>query len=118
MCSSIMFVNRNKLLDSLPPMKDALHYHSEHANNQALVWRQSLTPDPQLPCPTSCGWSLDSGQMTDEPKLMTLDQIPFYLQLYGIRHMVKDHSDSERGNPLPPHRPNSKNVPRTCYMFM
>ena len=25
----------------------------------------------------------------------------FYLQLYGIRHMVKDHSDSERGNPLP-----------------
>ena len=28
----------------------------------------------------------------------------FYLQLYGIIHMVKDHSDSERGNPLPPHR--------------
>ena len=26
----------------------------------------------------------------------------FYLQLYGIGHMVKDHSDSERGNPLPP----------------
>ena len=28
----------------------------------------------------------------------------FYLQLYGIRHMVKDHSDSQKGNPLPPHR--------------
>ena len=28
----------------------------------------------------------------------------FYLRLYDIRHMVKDHSDSERGNPLPPHR--------------
>ena len=27
----------------------------------------------------------------------------FYLQLYGVRHMVKDHSDSKRGNPLPPH---------------
>ena len=26
----------------------------------------------------------------------------FYLQLYSIGHMVKDHSDSERGNPLPP----------------
>ena len=25
----------------------------------------------------------------------------FYIRLYGIRHMVKDHSDSERGNPLP-----------------
>ena len=28
----------------------------------------------------------------------------FYLQLYGVRHIVKDHSDSEKGNPLPPHR--------------
>ena len=26
----------------------------------------------------------------------------FYLQLYDVGHMVKDHSDSERGNPLPP----------------
>ena len=25
------------------------------------------------------------------------------LQLYGVRHMVKDHSDSERGNLLLPH---------------
>ena len=28
----------------------------------------------------------------------------FYLRLYGVRHMVKEHSDSEKGNPLPPHR--------------
>ena len=27
----------------------------------------------------------------------------FYLGLYGVGHMVKDHSDSERENPLPPH---------------
>ena len=27
----------------------------------------------------------------------------FYLRQYGVRHMVNDHSDSERGNPLPPH---------------
>ena len=26
----------------------------------------------------------------------------FYLRLYGIRHMVKDNIDRERGNPLPP----------------
>ena len=26
----------------------------------------------------------------------------FYLRLYGVGHMVKDHSDSETGNPLPP----------------
>ena len=28
----------------------------------------------------------------------------FYLRLYSVRHIVKDHSDSETGNPLPPHR--------------
>ena len=28
----------------------------------------------------------------------------FYLRLYGDRHMVKDHSDHEKGNPLAPHR--------------
>ena len=28
----------------------------------------------------------------------------FYLRLYGVTHMVKDHSeDGERGNPLLPH---------------
>ena len=27
----------------------------------------------------------------------------FYLRLYGVGHMVKDHSDSERRSPLPPH---------------
>ena len=31
----------------------------------------------------------------------TLDT--FYLRLHGVRHMVTDHSDSERGNPLQPH---------------
>ena len=28
----------------------------------------------------------------------------FYLRLYVVRHMVKDHSDSEKGNPMPPNR--------------
>ena len=27
----------------------------------------------------------------------------FYLWLYGVRHRVKYHTDSERGNPLSPH---------------
>ena len=27
----------------------------------------------------------------------------FYLRFYGVRHMVEDHSDSERENPLPPY---------------
>ena len=27
----------------------------------------------------------------------------FYLRLYDVGHIVKDRSDRERGNPLPPH---------------
>ena len=27
----------------------------------------------------------------------------FYLQLYCVGHIVKDHSDNKRGNPLPSH---------------
>ena len=39
-----------------------------------------------------------------EGNVLFIDAInTFYLRLYGVRHMVKDHSDSERANPLPPH---------------
>ena len=34
---------------------------------------------------------------------LTTHSTHFILQLYGVGHMVKDHSDNERGNPLPPH---------------
>ena len=35
---------------------------------------------------------------------LTTHSTHFILRLYGVRHMVKDHSDSVKGNPLPPHR--------------
>ena len=35
---------------------------------------------------------------------LTTHTTHFILRLCGVRHMVKDHWDSERGNPLPPHR--------------
>ena len=45
----------------------------------------------------NCSWS--------ERNVLFNDALnTFYLRLYGVRHMVKDHSDSEKGNPLPPHR--------------
>ena len=34
---------------------------------------------------------------------LTTHSTHFILRLYGIGHMVKDHSDSERGNLLPQH---------------
>ena len=35
---------------------------------------------------------------------LTMRSTHFYLRLYGVRHMVKNHSDRERGKQLPPHR--------------
>ena len=35
---------------------------------------------------------------------LTTHSTHFIYGLYGVRHMIKDHSDSEKGNPLPPHR--------------
>ena len=34
---------------------------------------------------------------------LTMHSNTFYLWLYGVGHIVKDHLDSERGKPLPPH---------------
>ena len=46
------------------------------------------------------------GQGRKEGNVLFNDALnTFYLRLYGVTHMVKDHSDSERerGNPQPPH---------------
>ena len=49
--------------------------------------------------------SIDSTHHQRERNVLFYDTLnTFYLRLYGIRHMVKDHSDSEKGNPLPPHK--------------
>ena len=42
--------------------------------------------------------------LTKEGNVLFNDTLnTFYLWLYSVGHMVKDHSDSERGNPLLPH---------------
>ena len=34
---------------------------------------------------------------------LTTHSTHLYLRLYGVRHRVNNHSDRERGNPLPQH---------------
>ena len=46
----------------------------------------------------------DPARMKERNVLFNDALNTFYLRLYGVTHMVKDHSDSEKGNPLPPHR--------------
>ena len=68
-----------------------------HFNDPLLPIRNgspflSWCPSGSLPC-------LKEGNVLFNDALNT-----FYLRLYGVRYMVKDHSDSERGNLLQPHR--------------
>ena len=45
------------------------------------------------------------GNLGKEGNVLFTDELnTFYLRLYGVGHMVKDHSDSEKVNRLPPHR--------------
>ena len=44
------------------------------------------------------------GETRKEMFYLTTHSTHFILRLYGVGHNIaKDHSDSERGNPLPPH---------------
>ena len=48
-------------------------------------------------------WKILSDQA--EGKVLFNDELnTFYLRLYCVKHVVNDHSDSERGNPLRPHK--------------
>ena len=55
--------------------------------------------------PSTCFKKVVDGKRERERNVLFNDALnTFFLRLYGVRHMVKDQSDSERGNPLPPHR--------------
>ena len=61
---------------------------------------------------------LFSGEMKEGNVLFTDALKTFYLRLHGVGHVVKDHSDSERGNLLAPLHgllfPISSNVSFIC----
>ena len=48
---------------------------------------------------------IDNGSMKEEEGNVLFNDAlkTFYLRLYVVGHMIKYHSDSERGNLLPPH---------------
>ena len=90
-------------------------YHVEHMVTDHLdsTRRNPLPPLHSIPFPSSFTCTIQDKiahtmhllhQSWKEGNVLFNDALnTFYLRLYGVRHMVKDHSDSERGNPLPPH---------------
>ena len=75
-------------------------------NNAKATLFNLLTSAGEISRPISCKLTHrlpDTGER--ERNVLFNDALnTFYLRLYGVRHMVKDHSDSEKRNPLPPHR--------------
>ena len=80
-----------------------------HLTAQSFLQTGQHTPRPMLHQLWSIDWNgkqLNGSTIGNrkEGNVLFNDALnTFYLQLYGVRHMVKDHSNSERGNPLPPH---------------
>ena len=67
-----------------------------------FCWFNLLTTVDKIYCPMS----KQANCLPDRERNVLFNNAlnTFYLRLYGVRYMVKDHSDSEKGNPLPPHR--------------
>ena len=70
----------------------------------------------EVPCYVDVTVSVVPFEGRKEMFYLTTHSAHFILRLYGVGHMVKDHSDSERGNPLPPHGSNGSficTIPQT-----
>ena len=69
-------------------LSDESQLVGRHAQEQSLQFRRQLQ---------------DLGKERKGNALFNDTLNTFYLRLYGVGHMVKDHSDSDRGNLLLPH---------------
>ena len=67
-------------------------------NNMLFGCLQPITISPVLVLHNQHKFLIKEGNVLFNDALNT-----FYLRLYSVGHMVKDHSDSERENPFPPH---------------
>ena len=83
------------------------HYHKDRKRKKAhththlrtlLTGTRSSVAHLNAPCGIA-PWT----ERTNERNVLFNDALNT-LRLYGVRHMVKDHSDSEKVYPLPPHR--------------
>ena len=68
-----------------------------HVNRQARMTKYQLLEINRAFLSMNAHWCWKEGNVLFNDALNT-----FHLRLYGVRHMVRDHSDSERENPLPP----------------
>ena len=74
-------------------------------NGHTHLTHSYILKDPPPQCEhCQCILTVHHFLVEEEGNVLFNDALnTFYLRLYGVRHMVEDHSDSEKGNSLPPH---------------
>ena len=99
--TNIVFVLQNREIASVPHTIEGLDIGEEDTVKTHSVPTMKLDEISSI---FVAVWAVNKVKETKEMFHLTTHSIHFYLRLYGVRHMVKNHSDSERGNPLQPHR--------------
>ncbi|KXJ17320.1 hypothetical protein AC249_AIPGENE16297 [Exaiptasia diaphana] len=90
-----MFSKKSKTIDSIPPTKAALVQHMRRAIYQGVcVWRQTLVPQPVLPCPSAWGWKREGTWVPYWTTLLQANEICQELIRCGYSESEKS-SDNE-----------------------
>jgi hypothetical protein len=73
-CRKQLFAKKARLIENIPPTKDALCQHMLRAVYQAgFVWRQSLELHQVLPNPSKWGWKIVNNSY--QPIWMKLNEV-------------------------------------------
>ena len=79
--------------------------HTEQEINKKAIPTQAIFKPHNKISSLSNNYVFPYCQRRKEGHVLFNDALnTFYLPIYGVIRMVKDHTDSERGKTLPPHR--------------
>ena len=76
----IIFCEKKRNSEALPPTSDSLRQHNNRANYQTHIWRKSLDALLELPSPEGCGWQKEDAELTPRtrhlPSYWSLRRVP------------------------------------------
>ena len=70
----LLFCQKNKKSEELPPTSDSLALHIKRANFQTCIWKRALEAMQNLPSPEGHGWKVVENSLV--PVLLTKEQAP------------------------------------------
>lgn len=70
----LLFCQKNKKSEELPPTSESLIHHIKRANFQTHIWNKALVALQNLPSPDGHGWKMEGNNLV--PVLMTKEHAP------------------------------------------